>query len=123
MAVAELGSLGARAHHTRTNNKHKNMNKKLLAWVSVAVIAGIVLLWTVLRHSPFGQSHNVANDTIGVMLALLALPMRLYVIFVSGESGSWSLPALVLFLVLSGLMWGLIVERVVWMLSKRKHTQ
>jgi hypothetical protein len=98
------------------------MNKKLIALVSVAVVAGILLLWTVLRHSPFGQSHNFGNDTIGIMLALLALPMRLYVIFVSGENGSWSLPVLILFLGLSGLMWGLIVERVVWMLSKRKHT-
>jgi hypothetical protein len=104
-------------------NTNKHMNKKLIAWVSVAVVAGILLLWTVLRHSPFGQSHNFGNDTIGIMLALLALPMRLYVIFVSGENGSWSLPVLILFLGLSGLMWGLIVERVVWMLSKRKHTQ
>ena len=99
------------------------MNKKLITWVSVAVVAGILLLWTVLRHSPFGQSHNFGNDTIGIMLALLALPMRLYVIFVAGENGSWSsLPLLVLFLGLSGLMWGFIVERVVWIFSKRKHT-
>lgn len=98
------------------------MNKRLIAWVSVAVVAGILLLWTLLRYSSFGQSHNLANDTIGVMLALLALPMRLYVIFISGENGHWSLPVLILFLALSGLMWGLIVERVVWMLSKRKHT-
>jgi hypothetical protein len=99
------------------------MNKKLIAWVPIAVVSGILLLWTFLRHSPFGQSHNLANDAIGVMLALLALPMRLYVIFVSGENGHWSLPVLILFLGLSGLMWGLIVERVVWMLSKLKPTQ
>jgi flagellar biosynthesis protein FliR len=98
------------------------MNKKLIAWVSVAVVAGILLLWTVLRHSPFGQSHNLGNDTIGIMLSILGLPMRLYVIFVSGENSSWSLPVLVLCLALSGLMWGFIVERVVWILSKRKHT-
>ena len=97
-----------------------HMNKKLVAWVFVAVVAGILLLWTLLRHSLFGQSHNLANDTIGVMLALLALPMRLYVIFISGENGHWSLPVLILFLGLSGLMWGLIVERIVWMFSKRK---
>jgi hypothetical protein len=99
------------------------MNKKLIAWVSVAVVAGILLLWTVLRHSPFGQSHNLGNDTIGIMLALLALPMRLYVIFVAGENGSWSsLPLLVLFLGLSGLMWGIIVERVIFVFHKRKKT-
>jgi len=98
------------------------MNKKLTAWVSVAVVACILLLWTILRHSPFGQSHTFANDAIGVILALLALPMRLYVIFVSGENGHWSLPVLILFLALSGFMWGLIVERAVWMLSKLKHT-
>jgi hypothetical protein len=99
------------------------VNKKLIAWVSITVIAAILLLWVVLRHSPFGQSHNLANDTIGVMLALLALPMRLYVVFVSGENSSWSLPVLILFLLLSGLMWGVIVERVVWAFSKRKVTK
>ena len=96
------------------------MNKKIIAWVSVAVVSGILLLWTLLRHSPFGQSHNLANDTIGVMLALLALPMRLYVIFGSGENGHWTLPLLLLFLGLSGLMWGIIVERIIFVFSKRK---
>ena len=96
------------------------MNKKLFIWVFVAVVACILLLWTVLRHSPFGQSHNFANDAMGVLLTLLALPMRLYVVFFSGENGHWSLPVLILLLALSGLMWGLIVERMVWMISKLK---
>jgi len=99
------------------------MNKKLIAWVSVAVVAVTLLLWTVLRHSPFGDSHNFGNDTIGVLLSLLGLPMRLYVIYVPGENSSWSLPVLILMLGLSGLMWGLIVERVVWIFSKWKHAQ
>jgi hypothetical protein len=96
------------------------MNKKIIARVSAVAIACILLLWTVLRHSPFGQAHNFANDTIEIMLSLLGLPVRLYVIFVLGENGSWSLPVLVLLLLLSGLMWGVIVERVVCLFSKRK---
>jgi putative flippase GtrA len=99
------------------------MNKKLIAWVSVAVVAGILLLWTVLRHSPFGDSHNFGNDSIAIMLSLLGLPMRLYVIFVLGENSHWSLPVLFLMLALSGLMWGFIVERAVWFFSRRKHAQ
>ena len=57
------------------------------------------------------------------MLALLALPMRLYVIFVAGENGHWSsLPLLLLFLGLSGLMWSIIVERIAFVFSKRKKS-
>ena len=73
------------------------MNKKIIALVSVAVIAAILALWSILRLSPIGQSHNAISDTIAVVLSLLALPMRLYVIFVSGENGSWPPPILVLF--------------------------
>ena len=97
------------------------MNKKLIASVSVAVMAGILLLWTVLRHSPFGTTHNFGNDAIAIILSVLALPMRLYVIFVSGENGHWSLPILILLLALSGLLWGLAVERVVWLFSYWKN--
>jgi len=98
-----------------------SMNKKLIASVSVAVMAGILLLWTVLRHSPFGTTHNFGNDAIAIILSVLALPMRLYVIFVSGENGHWSLPILILLLALSGLLWGLAVERVVWLFSYWKN--
>ena len=95
------------------------MNKKLIGLVSAAVIAAILLLWTVLRLSPIGQSHNLVSDTIAVVTSLLALPMRLYVVFILGEKGSWSLPMLILLLGLSGVMWGVIVERIVWIFSAR----
>jgi hypothetical protein len=95
------------------------MNKKLIGLVSAAVIAAILLLWTILRLSPIGQSHNLVSDAIAILTSLLALPMRLYVVFIQGEKGSWSLPVLILLLGLSGVMWGIIVERVVWVMSKK----
>jgi hypothetical protein len=97
------------------------MNKKIITLVGVAVIAAFLALWAVLRLTPIGQSHNIVSDTIGIAMFLLGLPIRLYVIFVSGENGHWSsLTLLVLLLALSGLMWGVIVERIVWLISKRK---
>jgi hypothetical protein len=96
------------------------MNKKLIGLVSAGVIGAVLLLWAILRLTPIGQSHNLVSDTIAVVSSLLALPMRLYVVFVIGEKGSWSLPVLILFLGLSGLMWGVVVERVIWVLSKGK---
>jgi len=96
------------------------MNKKIITLVSVGVIAAILVLWAILRLTPIGHSHNLVSDTIGVVSSLLGLPMRLYVIFFSSEDSSWSLPTLVLLLALSGLMWGAIVERTVWIISKRK---
>ena len=95
------------------------MNKKLIGLVSAAVIAAILSLWTILRLSPIGQSHNLVSDAIAILTSLLALPMRLYVVFILGEKGSWSLPVLILLLGLSGVMWGIIVERVVWVMSKK----
>ncbi|HTV42084.1 MAG TPA: hypothetical protein VMF08_16055 [Candidatus Sulfotelmatobacter sp.] len=98
------------------------MNKKIITLVSVAVIAAILVLWWVLRHSPFGPSHNFPNDTIGLALSLLGLPMRLHAIYV-GENSSWSPPVLVLFLILSGLMWGIIAERIAWVISRWKRAK
>jgi hypothetical protein len=101
----------------------KNMNKKLITLVSAAVIAAILSLWAILRLSSIGQSHSLMSDAIAVTSSLLALPLRLYVLFVLGEDGhwtGWSLALLPLLLGLSGLMWGIIVERVTWMFSGRK---
>jgi hypothetical protein len=96
------------------------MNKKLLLSVSLVVMAAIILLWGALRLSPLGQSHSLSSEIIIGTLKVLALPMRLYVIFVLGENGHWSPPLLILFLTLSGLMWGLIVERVWTVIARRK---
>jgi len=90
------------------------MNKKIILSVSATVIISVLALLAVLRLTPIGHSHTLISDTIGLAFALLALPMRLYVMFVLGEDGSWSLPLFILFLGLSGIMWGLIVERTCW---------
>jgi len=49
--------------------------------------------------------------------------VRLYAFFIYHDHDSWSLPVLILLLALSGLMWGVIVERSVWILPKRNTPQ
>jgi hypothetical protein len=99
------------------------MNKKLIALVSVAVVPAMFLVavsqWAIGRLLPYGQSHNLAVKAIDVVATLLALPVRLYAFVVYGDHGAWSLPVLILLLAVSCLMWGAIVERIVWLLSKR----
>ena len=97
------------------------MNKKIITLVSVAVIAALLLLWAIGRLMPNG--NNLVSVTIEVVATLLALPVRLYAFFIYGDHGSWSLPVLILLLALSGLMWGVIVERIVWIFSKRNAAQ
>jgi hypothetical protein len=99
------------------------MNKRIITLVSVAVVAAILLLLAIGRLLPIGESHTLVSGTIEVVATLLALPVRLYALFIYGDHGSWSLPVLILLLALSGLMWGVIVERLVWMFSKRNTAQ
>jgi hypothetical protein len=96
------------------------MNKQLLVWVSIGVVVAILLLLGVIRLTPLGQSDGLPRLIVAGAICLLALPMRLYVVFVLGEAGHWFLPTFVFFLMLSGLMWGVIVERVAHFLSKRR---
>jgi len=103
------------------------MNKKLITLVAVAVIAAIFLLWAVGRFMdwlvPTGQLHDLVSGTINVVATLVALPVRLYAYFIYGDHGSWSLPVLIFLLALSGLMWGIIVERIDWVFSRRNTAQ
>jgi hypothetical protein len=114
-----LGASGGVTHRSDTGQMENIMNKKLITLVSVAVITAIFLLWAIGRLMPVDQSHSFISGTIEVLATLLAAPVRLYALFVYGDHGSWSLPVLILLLAMSGLMWGVIVERTVWILSKR----
>src|SRR5215831_6466166 len=99
------------------------MNKKIITLVSLAVIAAIFLILGIGKLTPIGQAPSLVLDTIEVVATLLALPVRLYAFFIYHDHGSWSLPVLILLLALSGLMWGVIVERFVWLFSKRNAPQ
>jgi len=76
------------------------MNKRVITLVSVAVIPAMFLAsvseWAIGRLLPYGPSHNLAVKTIDVVATALALPVRLY-----------------------AFLWGVIVERVLWLFSKR----
>jgi len=98
------------------------MNKKIITLVSLAVIAAFLLILGVGKLTPIGQEPNLILGTMEVVATLLALPVRLYAFFIYNDHGSWSLPVLILLLALSGLMWGIIVERMVWLFSKRSTT-
>jgi hypothetical protein len=98
------------------------MNKKIITLVSVAVIAAIFLLWGIGRFVPRQSlifEVLATSRILEIVALLLAAPVRLYAFFVYHDHGSWSLPVLFLLAALSGLMWGVIVERIVWLFSKR----
>ena len=100
------------------------MNKRIITLVSVAVIPITFLVWVsewaIVCLMPYNPSHSLAFNAIEVVASLLLLPVRLYAFFVYHDHGSWSLPVLILLLAMSCLMWGVIMERVVWLFSKRK---
>jgi hypothetical protein len=108
-------------HRSDNGQIEKVMNKKIITLVSVAVIGAMFLLmaiqWATDRLMPNG--NNLVSNTIEVMATLLLLPVRLYAFFVYSDHGSWPLPVLILLLAFTCLMWGVIVERIVWILSKR----
>ena len=98
------------------------MNKKIITSVSVAVVVTILMLLDIGRLMPVDRSPRLVSFIIEVVASVLALPVRLYAFFIY-DRGSWSLPVLVLLLAMSGLMWGVIVERIVWIFSKRNTAQ
>ena len=96
------------------------MNKKLVALFSLGVMLGIVVLWSIFRIPSIGNGNSVFSLAIKAILLILAFPMKLYVDFVQGQHGSWPLPLLILYLALSGLFWGIVMERLVALFSATK---
>jgi hypothetical protein len=123
---SSFGGSGGVTHRSDTGQMENIMNKKLITLVSVAVVAAVFSLMAIEgaigRFMPIGQAHNLVFNAVEVVASLLALPVRLYAFF-HGYQGSWSLPVLIFLLALSGLMWGVIVERMVWLFSKRSTAQ
>ncbi len=93
------------------------MNWKVFGWVSVGEVAIMLLLQQILAS---GFSNNLAFEAFHIPLVLLSLPMRLYFFYI--RQGAASLPAVILWLVLSGVVWGFIVERVVSAVRRRRPT-
>jgi hypothetical protein len=94
------------------------INKKLLLRVSAAVIIAILALWVARAHNEwYGKSHLI-DSVISSALSILAFPVRLYLMF------GWDdpLPILGLLIVVSGVFWGALVERIVWVLQRPRAT-
>ncbi len=94
------------------------INKRLFIETSTTVVVAIVVLQLLLRHSALG-GNSVIDPLIAILLTIMALPMRLYVLLRLGENGSWSLAVAILLLMLSGLLWGIITERVIFLCKKK----
>jgi len=95
------------------------MNKKLLALFSLGVMLAIIALWSIFRIPSVGNGNSAFSLAIKAILLILAFPMKLYVDFVQGQ-GSWPRPLLILFLAISGLIWGIVLERLVALFSASK---
>jgi hypothetical protein len=95
------------------------MNKKLAALFSLGVMLAIIALWSIFRIPSIGKGNTLLSFAIKTILLILAFPMKLYADLVQGH-GSWPIPLLVVFVALSGFIWGIILERLVAVASKAK---
>jgi hypothetical protein len=86
------------------------VNKKLVVGAGFCAIVAFLLLWTGLRQHWFGENPFV-QSSVALGIGVLGFPLKLYVMSVSGEHSSWSLPMFILLLVFTGAFWGLLVAR------------
>ena len=87
------------------------MNKKLVGLFSLGVLLAIIALWSICRIPSIGNGNSLLSLAIKSALVILAFPAKVYVELVQ-RHGSWSLPLLALFLAVSGILWGVVLERV-----------
>lgn len=99
--------------------RFRRMNKKLVALFSLGVMLLIIALWSLFRIPSVGNGNSVFTFAIKAILLILAFPLKLYADFVQGH-GSWPLPLLILFLAISGIIWGIVLERLVAFFSGTK---
>jgi hypothetical protein len=97
-----------------------DVNKKLIGLFAVGVMLAIIALWSLVRIPSIGNANNLFAVTTKAILLILAFPMKLYVESGQGHHGSWPLPLLARLLALSGMIWGIILERLLWMISRGK---
>lgn len=83
------------------------MNKKVAVLTGIGVIVAILVMLALLRSTPLG-TMSIVGRAISVAIAILAFPMRVYVMYGPGEHGHWTLPAFISLLLLSGVVWGAI---------------
>ncbi len=86
------------------------VNKKVVVGAGFGAILLFLLLWTGLRQHWFGENPFV-QSSVGLAIGVLGFPLKLYVMSVTGEHSSWSLPMFLLLLGFTGVFWGLLVAR------------
>lgn len=94
------------------------MNRKIIAYTAAIVIGLIILTWTLIRTTALGHLEGTSSLILQVFLLVLAFPLRLYVVLFMSTNDSWSLPILACMLLLTGIFWGVIVERAAHLLKK-----
>jgi hypothetical protein len=96
------------------------MNKRIFVFALLLVVTADLILWTVLRLSPTVHHNGLLSLLVQAALTILGFPVRLYVMFVLGENGSWGLsglPILIGLLLISGALWGFAIERACYVLK------
>lgn len=91
------------------------LNMPLLFRATAATVVGILVLSLAVRHPEY-YGANV-GWAVHSLLSVLTFPIRIYSLL------GWddSLLALLVLMATSGLFWGLVVERLVWVLRLRRH--
>lgn len=114
------------SRHVAARNSRWHMNKRIFFFASSAVVAADLILWLVLRLSSAAHNDGVLSLLLQTILAILGLPVRLYVIYVLGESGSWGIfgvPILIALLLISGMLWGFVIERACCSFQRSRATR
>jgi hypothetical protein len=86
------------------------VNKRIVVGAGVSATLLFTLLWTGLRQHWFGENPLV-QSSVALAIGVLGFPLKLYVMSVTGEHSSWSLPMFILLLVFTGVFWGFLVAR------------
>ena len=86
------------------------VNKRVVVGAGFGAVVLFLLFWTGLRQHWFGE-HSFVQSSVSLALGVLGFPLKLYVMSVTGEHSSWSLPMFLLLLVFTGVFWGLVAAR------------
>ena len=96
------------------------MNKRFAGLAAITVIVTIIALWCLLRIPSIGNAHSVVSTAVQTALLVLGFPVVICARLFVGQ-GSWPLPLLISVVALSGIIWGLIIERLAFGLTKQKQ--
>ena len=96
------------------------MNKKLflrITILAILVIFALVIFRASLDEVEMGPTLQFFNSAVGYMLSILCFPL-IIPIFLFGKELQYPIYIFALSLVASGIIWGIILERAVFLIRK-----